>query len=81
MKQTKDNFSTLAKGYQRFRPDYPETLYTHLYTHCQGFEHAQDCGTGNGQVALALNQRFEQVKATDISQAQIAAAPAAANIE
>ena len=81
MKQTKDNFSSLAIGYQKFRPDYPDTLYSHLYHHCQGFDQALDCGTGNGQVALALSQRFEKVKATDISQTQIEAAPTAHNIE
>lgn len=80
MKQTKDNFSSLATGYQKFRPDYPQVLYDFLYQQCTAFEQALDCGTGNGQVALALSQKFEQVMATDISAAQIEAAPKAKNI-
>ncbi|WP_317163583.1 class I SAM-dependent methyltransferase [Mucilaginibacter aquatilis] len=43
-------------------------------------KNAWDCGTGNGQVAFELAKNFEQVFATDISQAQIDNAGQANNI-
>ena len=81
MKATKDNFSQQAKSYSRYRPDYPQALYDFLYPHCPGFDHALDCATGNGQVARALSQKFRQVTATDISQAQLDNAAKATNIQ
>ena len=81
MKQTKDNFSSLAQGYQKFRPNYPQALYDYLYSQCAAFDQALDCGSGNGQVALALSQQFTSVQATDISAAQLEAAHQAKNIQ
>ena len=80
MKAAKDNFSALAKGYSKYRPDYPQTLYDHLYTHCGAFEQVWDCATGNGQVALSLSTQFKNVYASDLSEAQIAQAAQADNI-
>jgi SAM-dependent methyltransferase len=42
---------------------------------------AWDCGTGNGQAALALAAHFDQVIATDPSQAQLAQAPRHTKVE
>ena len=80
VKATKDNFSLQAQSYSRFRPDYPQALYDHLYELSPAFDRALDCATGNGQVAYALAQQFTEVHATDISQAQLDNARQAANI-
>lgn len=76
----KDNFSTQAKQYAQFRPTYPAALYDFLYAQTPNKKLAWDCATGNGQVALALAQVFEQVYATDISAKQIEHAAKAINI-
>jgi hypothetical protein len=80
MKQVKDLFSTQAATYAAFRPVYPDELYNFLFTITPGFNHAWDCGTGNGQVAIQLAKRFAKVDATDISESQMQHAPSAANI-
>lgn len=71
MKETKDNFSAQAPTYGAFRPHYPEALYRFLYEQILHFNRAWDCGTGNGQVASKLSEKFIQVEATDISQNQL----------
>lgn len=76
----KDLFSGHAKDYAAFRPTYPEPLYQHIFSHCQGFDLAWDCATGNGQVAVRLARQFREIYATDISQAQIDYAPKIPNI-
>jgi hypothetical protein len=72
MKASIDNFSTASAQYAQFRPTYPAELYNYLFSRVQHFEQAWDCGTGNGQVALELVKRFQQVQATDLSANQIA---------
>jgi len=72
MKASIDNFSTASAQYAQFRPDYPAELFEYLYTRVADFQQAWDCGTGNGQVALALAERFASVQATDLSANQIA---------
>src|SRR5579859_6423418 len=67
----KDNFSTKADDYARFRPSYPQALFDFLLSLVPRREHAWDCGTGNGQVAVALAPFFARVDATDISSAQL----------
>lgn len=67
----KDNFSFQSKEYARFRPTYPPELYSFLRTLLAGRVNAWDVGTGNGQVAMELSRFFDQVYATDISQAQM----------
>ena len=76
----KDLFSKQAEGYAKFRPVYPSSLYDFIYAHCQAFDVAWDCATGNGQVASILKNQFKKVKATDISQSQLAHAVNAPNI-
>ncbi len=67
----KDNFSTQAAAYAKFRPNYPPELISQLAALAPQQQSAWDCATGNGQVALALTAYFEQVLATDISEKQL----------
>jgi len=76
----KDNFSTHASVYAKYRPLYPNSLFEFIYAHVNGFEKAWDAGTGNGQVAKMLSQKFHQVLATDISAEQLSHAPQLPNI-
>ena len=71
----KDNFSTQAALYARFRPTYPPELIDLLASLAPARMAAWDCGTGNGQVAVLLAGHFEQVYATDISEKQLFEAP------
>jgi SAM-dependent methyltransferase len=80
MKQVKDLFSAQAAAYAAYRPTYPEELYNFLFSVTPSFNHAWDCGTGNGQVAKQLARRFARVTATDISAAQMLHAAPADNI-
>jgi SAM-dependent methyltransferase len=71
MKELKDLFSTQAGAYAAFRPVYPPELYDFLFSITSSFDAALDCGTGNGQVASRLAERFVKVEATDISVQQL----------
>lgn len=77
----RDHFSSHAAQYAEFRPGYPDALFDYLTSLTPRQALAWDCGTGNGQAALALAQRFERVIATDASQAQIAHAVEHPHIE
>lgn len=66
-----DYFSGHAADYEAFRPTYPEALFDNLASLAPGRALAWDCGTGNGQAALSLAERFERVVATDASVRQI----------
>src|SRR6478735_7435496 len=76
----KDNFSQQSKAYANFRPRYPAALYDFLYTQITAFDKALDIATGNGQVAVELSKKFNEVHATDISPKQLAEAPALPNV-
>ncbi|WP_121665832.1 class I SAM-dependent methyltransferase [Mesonia aquimarina] len=76
----KDNFSKDSDNYAKYRPQYPTDLYEYLFSLCNNFEKAWDCGTGNGQIAKTLAEKFKQVEATDISENQLKQAPELANI-
>ncbi|RYE24948.1 MAG: class I SAM-dependent methyltransferase [Sphingobacteriales bacterium] len=80
MKDTKDLFSKQSASYASFRPVYPDALFNFLFSITKHFDTAWDCGTGNGQVALRLSERFDKVMATDISQSQLSHAPQKDNI-
>lgn len=69
-----DLFSSHAKEYARFRPRYPAVLFHYLALRAPGTAMAWDCGTGNGQAATGLAERFAHVVATDPSAEQIARA-------
>lgn len=72
----KDLFSQAAAGYARFRPRYPAALFDWLAATAPGRDLAVDVGTGSGQAAVELGQRFARVIALDPSEAQLAnAAP------
>ena len=66
-----DYFSSHAAAYRAFRPAYPKALFTHLASIASGRELAWDCGTGNGQAAVALAEHFDRVFATDASADQV----------
>ncbi len=67
----KDYFSTQAEEYSIYRPEYPAELYDWLASLCPERGLAWDCATGNGQVAVALTNRFGYVIGTDASESQI----------
>lgn len=77
---TKDNFSSQASDYAKYRPHYPKSLYHYLFKKVDNFDAAWDCGTGNGQVAIQLAEHFKYVYGTDISQNQLDHAPYKDNI-
>lgn len=77
----KDNFSDQSDKYAKYRPSYPSDFYEFLYGLIANKQNAWDCGTGNGQVAYQLSSVFEQVCASDISEAQLVNALQAYNIE
>jgi len=76
----KDNFSTQAESYAKYRPHYPVALYDFLRQQVKYQNAAWDCGTGNGQVATELAKFFKQVWATDASHAQLVHAPNLPNV-
>jgi len=75
-----DRFATVAGEYHRFRPSYPEELFSHIAALCPSRNVALDCATGSGQAATALATRFRQVIAFDQSSEQLRLAPQRDNI-
>ncbi len=69
-----DHFSGHAQTYLQFRPRYPAVLFHYLALRAPSTTLAWDCGTGNGQAAIGLAERFARVVATDPSTEQIARA-------
>lgn len=67
-----DHFSRQSSQYTQFRPRYPRELFAQLASLVEHHDAAWDCGTGNGQAAVALADYFGQVYATDPSANQIA---------
>src|SRR5260370_18428197 len=72
--QFRDQFAQAAPAYATFRPRYPAALFGALAAHAPARHLAWDCATGSGQAAIGLAEHFEQVVATDASDAQLAAA-------
>ena len=70
----KDHFSNQAADYAKFRPGYPQELFEYLGKIAPARQRAWDCGTGNGQAAVALASVFDRVIATDASEKQISQA-------
>jgi ubiquinone/menaquinone biosynthesis C-methylase UbiE len=66
-----DHFSVAAASYASFRPRYPTALFAWLATRVSNRQRAWDCGTGNGQAAVALASHFDEVVASDPSVAQL----------
>lgn len=67
----KDYFSGHASDYRVFRPAYPQELFTFLASTTPRRDLVWDCGTGNGQAAIALAEHFAKVFATDASADQV----------
>lgn len=67
-------FRTGSSDYARWRPRYPAALFDYLASLAPSRRLAWDCGTGSGQAATALAERFEQVVASDVSIEQLRAA-------
>lgn len=67
----KDNFSTQAGQYAKFRPSYPKEMIEYIVSQVNNRELALDVATGNGQVAVLLSGYFAKVFANDISQKQL----------
>src|SRR5690606_31675692 len=67
----KDNFSTQAQAYSKFRPHYPPEMIEHIISFVKFKDCALDAATGNGQVASALSPYFKQVYGIDISSRQL----------
>lgn len=67
----RDHFSGHAAAYADARPQYPAELFDWLATLTPSHDRAWDCGTGNGQAAVALTRYFANVVATDASAQQI----------
>jgi SAM-dependent methyltransferase len=76
-----DHFSSQAQSYAKFRPRYPTVLFHYLAVRAPGTVLAWDCGTGNGQAAVGVAERFARVVATDPSEAQISRAIAHPRVE
>src|SRR5512142_92857 len=74
MTNFEDHFSSYARDYARYRPQYPPELFAYLASISPGRHLAWDCGTGNGQAAWELAKHFDRVYATDASADQIAQA-------
>jgi SAM-dependent methyltransferase len=75
-----DHFSGHAAAYGRFRPDYPDAFFALAAQLAPRLDDVWDCGTGNGQAAVALAKRFARVEATDASEAQVSQATPAPGV-
>ncbi|PCJ45892.1 MAG: SAM-dependent methyltransferase [Moraxellaceae bacterium] len=76
----KDHFSSDSDSYKQYRPTYPTELFSWLAKQCDNRNNVWDCGTGSGQAAIEHSKHFQQVLATDASEAQISQAEAQSNI-
>lgn len=67
----KDHFSKQSGLYARYRPGYPRELFVFLAGLTAEHGLVWDCGTGNGQAAIALTEFYDRVIATDPSAEQV----------
>jgi len=74
-------FGSKAKAYREARPGYPGALFDWIAEQAPAHGAVWDCGTGSGQAAASLSERFGHVFATDISADQVAEAEAHPNIQ
>jgi SAM-dependent methyltransferase len=73
-------FGPQAERYAKVRPHYPPALFHYLAVMARTPRLAWDCGTGTGQAAIGLAERFARVEATDPSAEMIAQAPPHARV-
>lgn len=69
------SFGLQADVYSSARPTYPKELFNWIADQAPQQQLAWDVGTGSGQAALKLAERFSEVHATDIDKEQIGQAP------
>ena len=69
-------FEAVADSYRSCRPGYPKTLFRWLADQAPGHQCCWDAACGSGQASVGLAAEFDRVMATDLSPAQISAAPA-----
>ena len=69
------SFGKQSATYAKGRPGYPTELYDWIVTKSPNTQTLWDVGCGSGQATLSLADYFDHVHATDISDAQIQAAP------
>ena len=81
MTNFKDHFSDHARSYSDFRPRYGADVVAYLATLAPTAGTVWDAGTGNGQLAAVLGDRFARVIATDASAEQIRSATQHARVE
>ena len=74
-------YDWLSSAYRKSRPSPPSALINYVVNLAPARDYAWDCGTGNGQVAVALASHFKRVIATDIARKQLARAKRRCNIE
>jgi len=67
----KDHFSSDSGGYARFRPGYPEGLFSWLARIAPGREQAVDVACGSGQATRFLGRHFSRVVGLDASAEQV----------
>ncbi len=77
----KDRFSAQAPAYARFRPRYPDALFSWLKTLVPEHHLAVDVGAGNGQATAALAACFDRVVAIEPSGSQLAHAEPITNVD
>jgi SAM-dependent methyltransferase len=75
-----DHFSRDPVAYAKFRPRYPETLFTWLATLPEQRRRVWDCATGSGQAAVPLSRHFDLVLASDASRGQLRSADRAPRV-
>lgn len=80
MSDFKDFFSAQSVDYAKFRPRYPAALFDWLAQTAPSKDLVWDVGTGNGQAAVALADRFRRVIGTDPSRKQLESAEMRRNI-
>lgn len=74
-------FDRKSKAYSQYRPNYPEQMFDFFSEIAPAHDLVWDAGTGSGQAALSLAERFAKVIGTDSSVEQISNAVARPNIE
>lgn len=73
-------FGLQADVYASARPTYPDDLFDWIAGQAPQQQMAWDVGTGSGQAAFSLAERFLKVHATDIDKEQLRHAPSHQNI-
>jgi hypothetical protein len=77
----KDHFSARAELYSRYRPHYPDALFSWVASLSPRHGLAWDCATGSGQAVEGLAKHFDKVVATDASEKQISMAQPHSGVE